>query len=373
MKILMTIKRLENMAGGAERIFLQVANGLHEHGYDVGVATFDPEKATSFYPFPEGVKWKRIAIGDNAKPAKILETIKRIYALHRLTHKFKPDCIIAFQHSMMIPSALSFPPLKTVMIGSEHIVPDHYKTRLLQYAAFLFSALRFTKITAVTDEIIQTYPDLIRRKMVAIANPVTPTKGKADPAGDDAAVKAILSVGRLDAQKDHSTLIRAFASLSGDFPDWHLKIIGEGPLRGALESDIRQLGLEDRIFMPGITKDVAEEYTRAHIFALPSLYESFGLATAEAMSAGLPVLGFADCPGTNTLIIDDENGVLCEVDKGTTRVRAFAASLRALMEDPVLRKELGANGIIHARQFDIDAIVSEWVMMLKAQGITPKS
>src|SRR5690606_11954559 len=116
----------------------------------------------------------------------------------------------------------------------------------------------------------------------------------------------------------HVTLIDAFADIYDKYPEWDLKIIGEGPLRPTLEEQIRRLGLEDRVSLPGATQSIGSEYRNADLFVLPSRYESFGLATAEAMGYGLAAIGFADCPGTNELIQDGINGKLAPSTDRTT-------------------------------------------------------
>ena len=75
---------------------------------------------------------------------------------------------------------------------------------------------------------------------------------------------------------------------------------------------------------------------------ISSTYEAFGLVTAEAMSHGLPVVGFADCPGTNELIQDGDTGVL--VNPKDDRVNELAAVLAQLIKDPGLQDQLGARG-----------------------------
>jgi glycosyltransferase involved in cell wall biosynthesis len=93
--------------------------------------------------------------------------------------------------------------------------------------------------------------------------------------------------------------------------------------------------------MPGVTAAIGEEYQLAEAFVISSRYEAFGLVTAEAMSHGLPVVGFADCPGTNELIEAERTGLL--VDPGTNRAESLARALSRLLEDPVLRCRLGTS------------------------------
>ena len=150
--------------------------------------------------------------------------------------------------------------------------------------------------------------------------------------------KLLLSVGRLDPQKDHSTLIDAFSQVAECQPDWDLKIVGEGPLRRPLERQIARLGLETRVSLPGTVRDISTEYRNAQLFVLPSRYESFSLSTAEALAHGLPVIGFSDCPAIGQLVKSSENGVLVKPDG--KRAESLAAALGSVMQDPELRRRL---------------------------------
>jgi glycosyltransferase involved in cell wall biosynthesis len=172
----------------------------------------------------------------------------------------------------------------------------------------------------------------------------------------------VLNVGRLAEQKDQRTLIKAFAELASDHPDWTLRIVGQGPLRSELEKMIAALGLGRRVELAGIIEDMESEYASAQLFAMPSRYESFGLATAEALSAGIPSIGFADCPGTNELIEHDVNGLLVG---GPDRVAALAAGLNALMSSAQLRQRMGEAGPASVRSFAINAIGARWEALLK--------
>jgi len=226
MKILMAIKRLEDMAGGAERVFLQVAEGLRNNGHEVSLVTFDRMSASSFYKMPEGMKWTQSGIGNSARQAGYLETVKRIFKLRRVIKDHAPDLVIPFQHSMFVPVVLAMSGLHTPIIASEHIVPDHYRTRPLEYLLLVLTGLRCKKITVLSEAIIKMYPPILHSRMVAMPNPVETAPHPAVVEGVPYRPKILLSVGRLDPQKDQKTLIEAFAKLHPKFPDWRLKIFG---------------------------------------------------------------------------------------------------------------------------------------------------
>jgi glycosyltransferase involved in cell wall biosynthesis len=199
------------------------------------------------------------------------------------------------------------------------------------------------------------FPRVIACRMVIMPNPVR--AGAAELHEERHETNRILSVGRLEQQKDHRTLIAAFARLAPRFPAWRLRIVGEGVLRPSLETQVAALGLDRRVELPGATSAVGAEYRGASIVAIPSLYESFGIATAEAMAYGVPVIGFADCPGTNELIVDGVNGLLVD---SVDRVAGLAEGLSRLMSSSKERKRLGDAGPARAALFSPEQILDRW-------------
>ena len=126
--------------------------------------------------------------------------------------------------------------------------------------------------------------------------------------------------------------------------------------------------LSEQVFFGGATDNVLDVYNKAAIFAFPSAYEGFGLALTEAMSAGLPVIGYKNCPAVNELIKDGENGYLCE-----DGVNAFAQALDKLMSDEKLRKKMGKAAKEDMKQYDSEKIWDMWEKLIEqvAQGKLP--
>lgn len=357
MKLLFTIKALDDIKGGAERVLADVTAGLAEDEHDVTVLSFDSQKGDAFYPLHKKIRRIKLGIGDVKSRATFGETIRRMIALRHTVQTEHPDAVIAFMHSSFVPAAFALIGTGIPVIASEHIVPDYYHDRWFEYRLLLLSRFFVKAFTVLSDDVKRRYPKALQKKMVPITNPVYPAKKIADTIGTKQKTKTILNVGRLTDQKDQSVLIDAFALLSNDFPDWDLRIIGEGDLRKNLEQHIKEHGLEQRIALPGATAKIEQEYQKAQIFALPSKFESFGLVTAEAMAHGLPTIGFASCPGTNEIITHKDNGLLVD---DSNRIQNFANGLRHLMENPDTRKTMGQKGLERVKSFHPDAVISAW-------------
>jgi glycosyltransferase involved in cell wall biosynthesis len=364
MKLLFAVKRLASAAGGAERVLCAVCSELARRGHEIAILTFDQPGGRPFYPLDVGVKRIDLGIGDSSRNARLGETLVRMKALRRVARTECPDVAVGFMHSMFVPLAFALAGTGIPVLGSEHTVPEHYRARRLQYFLFRLAAPLLTRLTVLSEAIRLRYPDYVRRRMAVMPNLVEAASGVAD-VGRERESFTLLCVGRLDAQKDHATLLQAFARITDRFPQWRLKIFGEGPLRPELERLVETLELRTKVTMPGVTSRIGAEYEAAEAFVIPSRYESFGLATAEAMSHGLPVLGFADCPGTNELIENNQTGILAE--PGDDRVYSLALALSALFANPALRQRLGNAGrkAIGAR-FSLQYVCDQWESLLES-------
>ncbi|MCR9108306.1 glycosyltransferase family 4 protein [Marivita sp. XM-24bin2] len=150
-----------------------------------------------------------------------------------------------------------------------------------------------------------------------------------------------LFVGRLAGVKGVPILIDAIARLGKTYPDLTLRLVGDGPDRKALESEVAKRGLQDRIIFLGYRSqaEVAEELARADVFVLPSFAEGVPVVLMEAMASQVPVLT-TRIAGIPELVEDGVSGRL--VPPGD--VEAFAEALDALLSDAELRQAYGAAG-----------------------------
>lgn len=363
MRLLFCIKAMDNPGGGAERVLADVASGLVARGHNVTVLSYDQTDGQSFYSLDPRVKRIRLSIGSIARPATILTTLQRMVALRRCVRAHRPDVVVGFMHSMFIPLGLALIGTSTPLVASEHIVPEHYRSRPSQAMLLRLTPYLAERITCVSEQAMNAYPRSLRKKMVVVANPIT-TKPevRADVYGSQKRRKVLLSVGRLEPQKAHETLIEAFSQIASEVPDWDLKIIGEGQLRPKLEAMVAAFGLEGRVDLPGTTKDISSEYSSAQLFVLPSNYESFGLTTAEALAHGLPVVGYEDCIGTNQLIRPGVNGDLAA--GGDCRPSKLATTLKPLMQDDALRLRLSKDSELDLCEHRIENVCNRWEAIL---------
>ncbi|MDQ4086656.1 MAG: glycosyltransferase family 4 protein [Pseudomonadota bacterium] len=363
MRLLFVIKSVALPGGGTERVLADLAARLARRGHALTVASFDSPDDPPFYTLDPAVQRRALPIGNVRQGTRPGEALRRALALRRLLREVRPDVAAGFMHSAYIPLGLAALGTGVPIIASEHIAYQHYRTRRLEAVLLRISPRISRVITAVSPAIRDGFPRRIRDRMVVVPNPVAVDGSRtADVLGEGRGVKTLLAVGRLEAQKDHKTLIAAFARIAAEFPDWRLRVVGEGSLRSELEAQVERLGVSGRVELPGPTAEVAEEYVAAQLFAMPSSYESFGLTTAEALSYGLPVVGFADCPGTNELVQDGVNGLLAG---GDPREEALAQALARLMASPELRARMGAAGLASSETFAPEKVAAIWEGLIR--------
>ena len=173
-----------------------------------------------------------------------------------------------------------------------------------------------------------------------------------DPAPEAAGVPPgaplAVAVGRLIAQKDHATLLRAFALVHARLPQATLAILGSGPLEAEIRALAAELGLQDAVVLPGRT-EIRDWLERADVFAHSSRWEGFGIVLLEAMLAGLPVVA-TRVSAVPEVVMDDETGLLVEPGDHA----GLAAHLEALLIDPERAAALGEAGRKRAlREFSV--------------------
>ena len=195
------------------------------------------------------------------------------------------------------------------------------------------------------------------QNIVSIANPVKQYK-EDETINLNNEKKCIIYVARIERKiKRPHLLVEAFAKVAEDFPEWRLEIWG---LRKypkydkEIEDFIKAHGLQNQVRLMGYGDNVEEIYRHADIQGFPSKGEGFGLALADAMSLGLPNIGFRDACGVNELIKDGHNGFLVK------DVEEFAEKLRELMQNKELRIKMGKNAHKDMERYAPEKIIKQW-------------
>ena len=331
---------LNRMAGGLEKNIVLLANHLAQRGDQVCLVTFDLPGATAFYDIDARVRWHQVARTPPHTGISFWGRLQLIARIRAALQDMGRPIVVCFHHGVL-PRFL----LAALGLGLHFVCSERNSLSLYQHirqrkwsAGFL--ALAFTsRITVQFPAYVRDYPRWLRSRIRVIANPVHAASARSRPhtAGSDGRFH-LLNVGRLCTQKNQRLLIDAFAAVCAHHPLWDLHIVGEGEVEHNLAAYIRHRGLADRVFLHGKRRDVPNWLAGAHLFSLPSQWEGFPNALAEAMAHGLPCVGLTSCAGVRDLIVDGVNGRL-------TDSAGLAPALSALMAAPDTRQAMGQASV----------------------------
>jgi glycosyltransferase involved in cell wall biosynthesis len=187
------------------------------------------------------------------------------------------------------------------------------------------------------------------KKFVTVHNGIADSPHRAKPG--EKAVPRIVMVARFSEQKAQGLLIEAVAQIRMPF---RLLLVGDGPLRPAVEQQVAKLNLGDRVEFLGQRLDIAEILASSDIFTLFTNWEGFPISILEAMRAGLPVVA-SDVNGVREAVADGSTGFLAQAGD----VTMFRQRLEQLLQDASLRDEFGTAGRRRfEKEFTVEAMLS---------------
>jgi glycosyltransferase involved in cell wall biosynthesis len=341
------------VGGGAERVFARMASGFAARGDRVSfVVDFEASEAR---PLLSSAVSLRVLPRGHARAT---------WTLARWLAAEKPDASL---------SAIGVSNLKHALAAT---MAGRNRRAILTYHGFFESeperlsriGYRLTpvlsRLTAATvgvsgglaadlESRFHASPD--RTRMIYNAAAPDPSPPPLDVENLMARPLVVVAIGRLVADKDFSTLLRAFARLEN--VEARLVILGEGPLRRPLEDEARALGIGGRVSMPGFAADIGRRLQAARCVAISSRRESFSLVCVEALAYGLPVVA-TDCGGPSEILDSPTLGSIVPVGDPETLARAIDAHLAA-PGDPTARQA-------HAAEFTLDRALDRYDTLIRS-------
>lgn len=362
-----------NMLGGVAKIESEKINWLVEHGYDVTMCNIEPLEIKPAYQLDPRVKLVR---GDiQTTPGGVLTRLKGVVRAVKRTRQIikeeQPDVIIN-AHCPLVTWIL--PWVKGCRAGGKKapltIAEMHQSRQGLEVFNRKFMSPfgqwlhrwsirwiygRYDRFVCLTSEDAAEWK---LKNAVTIPN-FTGIKGwsELEPKSEKERHQIIL-LARLMPQKRIDLMIKIWALLASDFPDWQVKVLGEGMDRAALEKQIAEAGVQDSFLLPGGVSDVREELISSDILCLTSEYEGFGIVLIEAMMLKVPVVAF-EYVGVHDIINDGEDGLIVPFGD----VQLYADKLRSLMQQPQERARLAENALVSVRKFDQEHVMQQWVQL----------
>ena len=298
MKIICVIGSM-GVGGGAERVMSYLASFLSERHDVTWLSFYHCDGPT--YPTAPNVKIIN-GLGQKNK-------LDSIFRLRRFLKNEQPDIVLSFLTQINISALLAsaFTRVKVVVSDRGNLAVSNNLRKCLRLLLYPRAAGRVFQ----TKDAQNYFTGKIKNDSVVIPNPIFVNPELIQrPASRR---KEIVSVGRLDYQKNHELTIKAFSNIFPEFEDYHLNIYGEGQERGSLQHLIDGLQMHDHITLCGSIPDVLEKIKDAQLFVMASRWEGMPNALMEAMALGLPCIS-TDCPvgGPRELIVDGINGWLFE-------------------------------------------------------------
>ena len=356
------------IGGGAERLHVNLAKHWQAQGYSVAFVLMEA-KGDLIPLLPQAVSLRSLNVERHHQA---------ILPLAAYFREHRPDVIIAAMWSLTSASVLAWllsgRPGKLFLSDHTQLSVSCLKELRIS-PIFLKILIRLTYpfasgIIAVSEGVkadLCRLGNFDRQRIKVIYNPTAigvsqsgyvneSRRGELWGKGFD---YHLLTVGTLKAQKDHETLIKAFAKV-GPLLNAKLTILGEGALRPRLEALIDELGLRARIEMPGFVIDPYPWYQTADLFVLSSEWEGFGNVLVEALECGLPIVS-TDCQSGPAEILDfGKYGTLVPVRDVGALAEAIRTKLREPKESDTLKER--------AKFFSVEKIAAEYIAFFRSKN-----
>jgi len=345
--------------GGAERVLTILANNFADRGYEVSVLTFN-ESSQGDDAYVLDPKIERIKLHDGKYSNHKIRSLNSLVSYYKDKTK-RPDVIISFVCFTNLIAILAARFYGIKIIASEH-TNHHLKGSpefLVDFTRkYIYRMANF--ITVLTSYDLPYYKDK-GSKVVVMPNPTTfsPIENN-----NHKREKIILAVGRLNNYhiKGFDNLLSIMPPILEKFPEWKLKIIGDGQKgENFLKASAKKLNIEDRVIFTGFQNNIAEHMQNASIFVLSSRSEGLPMVLLEAMSQGMVCIAYDCITGPSDIINDGENGVLVE----NQNMEEMTNGLTKLVENETLRFELAENAIQSLDKFSMETISSKWEQLFK--------
>lgn len=332
--------------GGAQRDAILLANSLSETGIRVSILTL----------LPEGRLRRLVADGVAVHHVRAKRLATAVIPLRNAIRELKPAVLLSSEAAanlatfaavqLLAPKTCPRLVLREVTAPSIAKGLDPYLQNRLAFrlAGYVYS--RASRVLTLTDgarrDLIVNFGVPAERISVMTSNAVIdpPTVARlalGETAPEKREKGLLVAIGRLSPEKDHLTLIEAFARLHIRTPA-RLVIVGEGPMRPALEAAITRLGLEDRVTLAGATNDPFQWLLKADVLVSSSKFEGLGNVLIEALACGTAIVS-TDCPyGPREVLEGGRLGRLVPVGDPKAMSDAIALALTTPTDRASLRR-----------------------------------
>ena len=357
MKIVYLIDQFYKHGGIEKMLSLKINHFIEHYGYEVILITSQhPKEQTFVYPLNNKVTHVDLKINyligkSYFYPNNLTKAFRHCLKLRKQLKRLKPDVIVSAGFS---PEQYFLPLIvkKTPIIKEFHfsgVILNKKRNKILNN--FLFKQFKKYDAVVVLNEDERKYFNF--KNLVVIPNFIE----LKDNLSIVSRNKTIIAAGRIAEVKQFDHLIKAWHKIATQFPDWDVKIFGDGDdkLSSKLNEQILQNKIP-RIELMGATPHLAMEMQKASIYAMTSANECFPMVLLEAQNAGLPIVSY-DCPnGPRNIITNNIDGLLVK----NQSIDEFANNLSYLITENDIRLNMGAKAKINSFNFAPAPIMEKW-------------
>lgn len=340
--------------GGAERLVVALMEATDKERFEVAAVSLYPESGTIL---EKEIKEKGLQVYFLNKHRGL--DLRMITRLYRLIRAFRPDVVHTHLYVLRYTLLPTLFCRIAVRVHTVHNVAQREVDRVGKLLHWIAFRLGNVVPVSISREVANTVRAVYGR---GIHTPVIyngiPTTRFVSSAGRDIAKKnvVLLHIGRFAPQKNHLLLIEAFARAVKEYPTMQLWLVGDGPLRPAVEKALVEMGLKKKVLFLGIRDDVPELLAASNALVLSSNYEGVPLTVLEAMAAGKPVIVTA-VGGVPELVEDGVTGILVP----PRDPEALAQAILRLAKDADLCQRMGKAAQQRAlERFDIVRTAREY-------------
>ncbi len=342
-----------NQAGGTERVSSVIASELQCHGYQVHMLSLQCGDRP-FFELAEGIQvsqlYTKIGRGMLRFPTAIVK-LRRYLQQHKIDILVDVDSMLALY---VLPAVIG--------LNIRHICWEHffYHNNLGKPARRLARKLaaRFADdVITLTerDRELWLTNTISKANITVIPNPVTI---KLPTVINPVKEKLFLAVGRLTHIKGFDLLLKAWAKVVPNHPDWRLRIVGEGEDKAMLEKLRCELNIETSTEFVPQTNNIAAHYQQAAFFIMSSRFEGLPLVLIEAQAYGLPIVSFDCDTGPAEIIKHGETGWLCEAGNIISLSEGINMAIKADWY------EFSSKSIENSKDFSLPVITERWIKLL---------
>ena len=354
--------------GGAERTLVDLTASWASRGDQVSIITLSHALDDAYALHPAVTRVVLDVAGESKGIFNgIVSNVRRVLILRRTLKSLAPDVLLGFMTTSSILAVFAALGLPASVIASEHTHPTHQALSALWRGLRRIAYPRASFVVTLTEGTAQWFKAHIpRARLCVIPNPVTWPVANGQPTIQPPPKttnrKRLLAVGRLHPEKGFDLLLDAFKDVAVQCPAWDLIILGEGAARAALQSQIDNAGLTDRVSMPRRVGNMADWYASADLYVLSSRVEGLSNTLLESMAMGLPVVSFDCDTGPRSIITHGRDGLLVTPNGD---VYALAQALIELIRDESLQRRLSAAAPQVRERFSLVNVLSRWDQLLE--------